>query len=484
MVTKDLGPVSAYALAVVHGYMGTEEEWAVLQAQAGTNAQAAAKSAEEAAQAAANAAQAAADGVRQAVKEDAAKAEEAAALARSVKDSIPEDYAELSAEVDRLSADVAEVIAYPENVATFSEGNHKTFGGDATFVFNPDGFTMSHGSTNYSGRFKLDGLDVGERYTLAFTTSTALYGAWVTSMVDDIDGTGYAISDVLESLEAGTYTLTFVPVKSSVGFSFRVRYNVPTVTLSGVVCKKDNAVNSVNIDCIPQLPVQKIDFDNPGNPALYPGKEFLAFNKCLCIGDSLTEGVFDHDEAGTLEYVVLEQYSYPAQMTKIYGIETTNMGIGGLTAQQWLDRNMSADLSGHDVCVIALGTNDTLQGVPKADTKAALSNIIQRVKAENNKIAVFLCTLLPAYYSDDDAHNATNEAIRETANENDACHLIDLTAYSECKKGTKYAQGHLTALGYLKEACEIVAIGGHIIRSSETDEFRHIQFINTDFSHS
>lgn len=46
----DLGAVSAYALAVAHGFDGTEEEWAVLQAQAGENAQAAAQSAQDAAE--------------------------------------------------------------------------------------------------------------------------------------------------------------------------------------------------------------------------------------------------------------------------------------------------------------------------------------------------------------------------------------------------------------------------------------------------
>lgn len=38
-VSKDLGPVSAYAVAVAHGFKGTEEEWAVLQMQSGANAQ-------------------------------------------------------------------------------------------------------------------------------------------------------------------------------------------------------------------------------------------------------------------------------------------------------------------------------------------------------------------------------------------------------------------------------------------------------------
>ena len=48
MIKKDIGPVSAYALAVEKGYVGSEEDFAVLQAESGNNAVAAAKSAEEA----------------------------------------------------------------------------------------------------------------------------------------------------------------------------------------------------------------------------------------------------------------------------------------------------------------------------------------------------------------------------------------------------------------------------------------------------
>lgn len=99
-----IGAYSAYAIAVKHGYEGTEAEWARLQIESAQNAQAAAASAEAAAQsaveasaAAENAAQEAAASVAEAVAADATKAEEAATLAQSVKDSIPVDYATLSA---------------------------------------------------------------------------------------------------------------------------------------------------------------------------------------------------------------------------------------------------------------------------------------------------------------------------------------------------------------------------------------------------
>lgn len=156
MVTKDLGPVSAYALAVAHGFDGTEEEWAILQAKSGENALAAAKSAEEAkeaageaatetadaimravaddvqaaaasaeeAKAAANtAATEAADGVRQAVADDATLAETAATRAQEVLDSIPADYTTLADTVAQHDA-MIERIWSPNVFNPVNEGKY------------------------------------------------------------------------------------------------------------------------------------------------------------------------------------------------------------------------------------------------------------------------------------------------------------------------------------------------------------------------
>lgn len=54
----DIGPYSAYAIAVKHGYQGTEAEWIAAHEKARVDAQAAAKSAANSAQAAAESAEA------------------------------------------------------------------------------------------------------------------------------------------------------------------------------------------------------------------------------------------------------------------------------------------------------------------------------------------------------------------------------------------------------------------------------------------
>lgn len=64
--TVDLGPVSTYAIAVAHGYTGTEEEWIKEQGEATEAAKAAARAAEEAAEAAKSSASGAAGAAEQA----------------------------------------------------------------------------------------------------------------------------------------------------------------------------------------------------------------------------------------------------------------------------------------------------------------------------------------------------------------------------------------------------------------------------------
>lgn len=104
-VTRDIGPVSAYALAVKHGYKGTEEEWARLQMEAGANAQRAenAASVSEASAQLATAQAADAASSRAAAETSAMNAAESFASAKSSA-----DMAAGSAEAAKESADGAE----------------------------------------------------------------------------------------------------------------------------------------------------------------------------------------------------------------------------------------------------------------------------------------------------------------------------------------------------------------------------------------
>ena len=62
VITKDLGPVSAYAVAVAHGYTGTEAEWEAAIAGAAIAGEQAVAAAAAAAQSETNAAASATEG--------------------------------------------------------------------------------------------------------------------------------------------------------------------------------------------------------------------------------------------------------------------------------------------------------------------------------------------------------------------------------------------------------------------------------------
>lgn len=218
------------------------------------------------------------------------------------------------------------------------------------------------------------------------------------------------------------------------------------------------------------------------NPTDYKGTEVTIFNKCLCIGDSLTAGVFNHNETGNVEYIQISKYSYPTYFTKICGVETVNWGMGGNTTKSWYEAKKDTNWGGYDFAIINLGTNDAK--ITVAESKEYLIKIVEKLKAENNNIKIFIATLLPAYYTTNaQFFEQINNNMKEVVSLNNNCYLIDLSTYSECKNGTVYAQGHLTALGYLKEATELIAYISYII-SQNKEEFKFVHFIGTNYSHS
>ena len=218
------------------------------------------------------------------------------------------------------------------------------------------------------------------------------------------------------------------------------------------------------------------------NPIEYKHKEISIFNKCLCIGDSLTAGVFNHNESGSTEYVQISKYSYPTYITKLCGLETVNWGMGGNTTKSWYEAKSGDSWSGYDMSIINLGANDAK--ITVTESKEYLQKIVNKLKDENEGIKIFIATLLPAYYTTNKSFfTQINDNIKDIVTNNTNCYLVDLSKYSECQENTVYAQGHLTALGYLKEANELIAYISYII-SKNMNEFKYVQFIGTNYSHS
>jgi acyl-CoA thioesterase I len=116
--------------------------------------------------------------------------------------------------------------------------------------------------------------------------------------------------------------------------------------------------------------------------------------KLVALGDSLTAG---HNLPGT--------DAFPEQLKKALNskgiaVEMVNAGVSGDTASGGRDRLDWSVPEGTEAVIVELGANDALRGVDPAVTRAALSDIVTRLKARN--IAVLLCGMYapPNYGAD------------------------------------------------------------------------------------
>ena len=125
-------------------------------------------------------------------------------------------------------------------------------------------------------------------------------------------------------------------------------------------------------------------------PAAGAGKPI----KIVVLGDSLSAGLGLSASA-----------AFPArlkQSLKIKGIDVDmiNAGVSGDTSSGGRDRLDWSVPEGTDAVILELGANDALRGTDPKVTRAALTDILARLKAR--KVAVLLCGMLapPNYGSD------------------------------------------------------------------------------------
>jgi acyl-CoA thioesterase-1 len=116
--------------------------------------------------------------------------------------------------------------------------------------------------------------------------------------------------------------------------------------------------------------------------------------KLVVLGDSLSAGL---GLAG--------QDAFPMKLQKALrdkglAIDMTNAGVSGDTSSGGRDRLDWSVPDGTDGVIIELGANDALRGIDPDLTRAALSDIVARLKARG--IAVMLCGMLaPPNYGRD-----------------------------------------------------------------------------------
>jgi acyl-CoA thioesterase-1 len=114
----------------------------------------------------------------------------------------------------------------------------------------------------------------------------------------------------------------------------------------------------------------------------------------ICFGDSLTAG-----------YGTDPGQSYPDDLQHLldkqgYRYRVVNEGVSGNTTKDGLDRIDSVIEQHPRLVVVEFGGNDGLRGLPVEQTKANLSEIIDRIQKSGATVALAGITLPPDYGAD------------------------------------------------------------------------------------
>lgn len=116
--------------------------------------------------------------------------------------------------------------------------------------------------------------------------------------------------------------------------------------------------------------------------------------KLVALGDSLTAG-----------YGLPAQAAFPVRLQqalrdKGMAVDVVNAGVSGDTSTGGRDRLDWSVPPDADAVIVELGANDALRGIDPKVTRAALADILKKLKARN--IAVLLCGMYapPNYGSD------------------------------------------------------------------------------------
>jgi acyl-CoA thioesterase-1 len=125
-------------------------------------------------------------------------------------------------------------------------------------------------------------------------------------------------------------------------------------------------------------------------PAAGPGKPI----KMVVLGDSLSAGL------GLSASAALPARLKESLKIKGIDVDMINAGVSGDTSSGGRDRLDWSVPEGTDAVILELGANDALRGIDPKVTRAALTDILARLKAR--KVAVLLCGMLapPNYGSD------------------------------------------------------------------------------------
>lgn len=238
------------------------------------------------------------------------------------------------------------------------------------------------------------------------------------------------------------------------------------------------------------------------------------FKSIGCIGDSLTQGVFDRTNNTELDWNETSFYSYPSILQRKTGAKVFNLGYKGTTAcdsiqarkdcHSWLEKSEDnlwfTEKYKSVAYIISIGTNDIkyygeFTGDVSSDidvnnylnnncstSVGGLATIIQKCRELQPNAVIFVETI-------DNTRNTTecrksaNKKIREIC-EKLNCELLDFEKYwiqldevEEWKSNFQNGE-HLNALGYFEKTMARITYIDWIIRNNPK-KFKNIQFIGT-----
>lgn len=204
-------------------------------------------------------------------------------------------------------------------------------------------------------------------------------------------------------------------------------------------------VKTIKNEYLPEKLKKLIIESNPLVNLLENGGYINIFNKIACIGDSLTEGVFEYTENGEVKYAGkpqgFEPYSYPSQLARMTGATVGNY-----------------------------------------------AKIIQKCLELQPKAKIFVVTIPKTRTDYHNAWTTGNSKIKAVA-EKLGVYVLDVYTYSEsydnpdAYKNHFYLGGHRNAIGYRRTAMEYATYISWIIYNNP-DDFRNVQYIGTDYNYT
>lgn len=358
-------------------------------------------------------------------------------------------------------------------------------------------------STNIRFAIRLAGLETGKTYKITASISNVKATPFLRYGVTDTTYFDRSLGQTFEDNGDGTYTLQFLkayeddPFIDISGDQLSANTVKEIFDISEYVCVGESSYERLTPTLVRDLDDGAISEEYgeekgflTERPTDYLGMDIMAFNSCVCLGDSLTAGSINTtDDQGSFgpNAPADPSKSYPAKLAKLTGMSVTTYAQGGLSTEGWYDRFKDTDMSGFQMAIIQLGVNDQATGWTN-DVKTAFTNIINKLRNENsnaghdgNFIKIFVCNGINsmAYagmYKNEIVLGI--EALVEELGYEDVV-LLDMKRYGNLQD-VAYSCGHLSQYGYFRLAQDYANYISWYM-STNKEEFRKIQFIGTDY---